>query len=389
MTYLVIATYNRADLLIPQLKKLIEDRTLEVLEEVLVYDNGKQKSSGLYDLDHPKITVINQGWNAGCSITWNEGLKEAFKKGAHQVIVYNDDCEWHPHPNYLKIEVARAKRDEFSISSTKGFTSFMVTKEVYAKMSKYKEFFDESFYPAYYEDNDADIRLKLNGIKVTPSAFLEPDLFRGSQTIKKEPKVNANFEKNKKYYMEKWNGLPGREMLSWEKIKAHAEITEESSVLIVGPQRSGTTYATSVIADHYNLKPIYEEVTGSYWKNALEWVKESDLRGSVIQAPTLSSFAGELSPKVDFIFFMWRDSKDIEESVKRINWVGANQLAEWEPYKTKESTAGKKIWDYKKSYWADHKPQNGFWLRYESFKEEPSWVPKFQRKNFNPRQIKL
>lgn len=360
MNYLVIATYNRADLLIPQIHKLIENNTIDALDKVLIYDNGSQKNSGLYDLDHIKVQVKNQGWNEGCGATWNKGLDESFSEGADSVIIYNDDCEWHPEPYKLKDFLDHYDSNTVYLSKEKGYTSFMVPKEVY-KTIKDKDgfFFDPQYYPAYYEDNDIDIRLKLNKIKIEPVEILEPHVFRESQTIKKEPQVNRNFEDNKKKYIEKWGGLPHRELLSWETIKNHAHIKSDSSILIAGTPNSGISHAISVFSDNYNLEAITTLHMSSV--EARNWTAgeatEGNLKGTVVGSRTLTPYIGEFAVSFDFIFFMWRSDEDINITA---------QEEDWEGYPPDAKKSGLPLWAYQKSYFGDHKPQNSFYLRYNS-----------------------
>jgi hypothetical protein len=40
---------------------------------------------------------------------------------------------------------------------------------------------------------------------------LDPTLYRNSMTITKDPKLNSNFERNKKLYVAKWGGEPHKE----------------------------------------------------------------------------------------------------------------------------------------------------------------------------------
>jgi hypothetical protein len=73
-------------------------------------------------------------------------------------------------------------------------------------------YFDEGFYPAYFEDNDYHRRINL----IDPDRYvghleaLEPEVKRNSETIRRDPSLNQ-FPKSYDYYLRKWGGLPGSE----------------------------------------------------------------------------------------------------------------------------------------------------------------------------------
>jgi len=97
------------------------------------------------------------------------------------------------------------------VKCTKEFhlCSFALHKHYFSK-----ERFDESFYPAYFEDRDYFYRLKLNQGRILEHSFLNPNKFINSGTISKDggdPSINKNFYDLQNLYMRKWGGPPGSE----------------------------------------------------------------------------------------------------------------------------------------------------------------------------------
>ena len=91
------------------------------------------------------------------------------------------------------------------------YSAFMVAPQTIEKVG----WFDEGFYPAYYEDNDYDRRIKLLGLmstKTTCSLFI----CGRSTTIAHNQHVQAQINKQiaPKYYREKWGGLPSQEQFT-------------------------------------------------------------------------------------------------------------------------------------------------------------------------------
>jgi hypothetical protein len=76
-------------------------------------------------------------------------------------------------------------------------------------------YWDEEFYPAYFEDNDWDRRIKLNAPdKLTSIPITGKHI--GSVTVKRmneeELKIHhEQFDENRERYILKWGGVPGKE----------------------------------------------------------------------------------------------------------------------------------------------------------------------------------
>jgi GT2 family glycosyltransferase len=69
--------------------------------------------------------------------------------------------------------------------------------------------FDETFYPAYYEDSDYLYRMKLKGIIQDVDESLNPQIIRISMTHERDPElVNESMRVNRERYIEKWGNSP-------------------------------------------------------------------------------------------------------------------------------------------------------------------------------------
>jgi GT2 family glycosyltransferase len=75
-------------------------------------------------------------------------------------------------------------------------------------------FFDERFYPAYFEDNDFHYRMKLAGATeaIAPCGY---DHVNSATIQKYTPKQkeahHERFKRLRSYYVKKWGGMPGSE----------------------------------------------------------------------------------------------------------------------------------------------------------------------------------
>ncbi len=91
------------------------------------------------------------------------------------------------------------------------FSLFCIPRSVYEIVGQ----FDEQFYPAYFEDNDYQYRMKLNNVPLIKSGG-DAYYHKGSATIntytpERLEKHHEDFRKNEMLYVQKWGGVPGKE----------------------------------------------------------------------------------------------------------------------------------------------------------------------------------
>lgn len=192
-----IPTLNRYDLLKPTLERYASDFPGV---GIFIVDNGRQ---GIESRNG--VRIIRPNRNIGVAASWNLMCELIFRR--HPVaIMLNDDVYWGQTKGAV-IEELMTSGEGF-IASERGWCNFAIRRETWKKVGK----FDERFYPAYYEDNDYGYRmLYLHGVSYKISPLFTPIEYRVSQTIEKDPSVNKNFERNKRYYIRKWGGEPGQE----------------------------------------------------------------------------------------------------------------------------------------------------------------------------------
>jgi GT2 family glycosyltransferase len=169
-----------------------------------------QKVNDIMSKTNVQFIVTSSGDNLGVAPSWNKFIKDAIKDGFDAVIVANDDIRL--YEGSLEKFINALKSYEFvSFAGQNAFSFFGLRLSVVDKVG----YFDEAFWPAYYEDNDYNMRLKLAGVEM--HIVLEPSYFHAqSATLGKfnsERKLmhHHNFRKNTEYYIKKWGGLPHNE----------------------------------------------------------------------------------------------------------------------------------------------------------------------------------
>lgn len=182
--------------------------------EVTVIDNGGCLTDdkifvSMKNLPIP-IRVITPGFNLGVAASWNLLIKELGR-----CFICNDDVLFSAQDieSFLVAATNSPNTVIFNVADPGNHWSmYFVNRPItWLEMGG----FDEKFFPAYFEDNDAYHRLELAGL---PCKFVETMDFAHdkSSTLRKGnasylEKHQQTFSQNAIYYQQKWGGMPGRE----------------------------------------------------------------------------------------------------------------------------------------------------------------------------------
>ena len=158
-------------------------------------------------------------------------------------------------------------------------------------------------------------------------------------------------------------------------------------IFVSGPQRSGTTVATKMLAQDLGFDEVQELPTLS----AAQSLKE----GAVGQCPQLTSCLHEIKTPHSVVVFMCRSLKDIITSGDRIGWDGGHEVYELKKYKERFPdyfVEGYHVSAIVQNVWLTYQMplmQVPFFnLPYKSLKDHPLYIPKTDRKNFKSKQTK-
>lgn len=187
-----VPTLARYDLL----QRLID--TVEMGSEkpsgFIIVDNGGEARSRLRLPANTEL--IEPGRNIGVAASWNRILDVA---GDEPVVISNDDVLFGPQGFRVLSEAAR----QHPLVTADGWALFAQSPDCTRKVG----FYDEGFYPAYFEDNDYAYRMDLCGVPRHVVA-VQAKHYR-SATLEARPGLNV--ERSREYYQLKWGGPPGRE----------------------------------------------------------------------------------------------------------------------------------------------------------------------------------
>jgi GT2 family glycosyltransferase len=170
--------------------------------EYVIVDNGTRLFESGIQLP-PNTRVIQPKRNIGVAAAWNLLLDDA---GDDPIVISNDDVLL---GRYTFEEMhADLKRSPFACS---GWALFGQTPECTREVG----FYDENFWPAYYEDADYGVRLARAGIRKVWNVS-EPVNHAGCWTTANrlgDPAwLREGVQRCGAYFEHKWGAMPGAEL---------------------------------------------------------------------------------------------------------------------------------------------------------------------------------
>jgi GT2 family glycosyltransferase len=186
---LIVPVLNRYDLLQRML-----DSVDVLVEHLLVIDNGTGADLS-FSNKFKNVTVLDMPANQGVSGSWNLGIK-SFPFAKRWFIVSNDVV----FGLGALEKLAEARRDEITLTGeAPHWQAFALGDEAVKDIG----LFDESLFPAYFEDNDYMRRAEFVGVNIRK---LDLDLTHDNSSTIKAGYAEKNAEtyfKNEKHYRSK------------------------------------------------------------------------------------------------------------------------------------------------------------------------------------------
>jgi GT2 family glycosyltransferase len=187
---LIVPVLNRYDLL----QRMLDSVDVPV-DHLLIIDNGLGTDTLELSDKFAKVTHLRMPANLGVAGSWNLGIKSF--PYAHRWFIISNDVTF--QPGALE-KLAQARRDEITLTAdAPNWQAFALGDEAVNDIG----LFDESLFPAYFEDNDYIRRAEFLGVNIRK---LDIDLHHdNSSTIKNgyQEKNNKTFFANQRHYQSK------------------------------------------------------------------------------------------------------------------------------------------------------------------------------------------
>lgn len=209
---LAITVLNRYDLLRQQLASLAAGTVKPT--KILVLDNGGRFGEAIRDELMPlweRTTVMGAAEDRALARSWNHAIRWGLTIG-NDVAIANDDLVWAKTAYRALAEGIRSgEPDMATTDNVGGFVCFALTRAMIDRVG----YFDERFFPAYFEDEDYRYRMKLAGFvpRSVPGCHIEHVESATIQAMPADQKeiFKLHFQKNLSLYRQKWGGVVGEE----------------------------------------------------------------------------------------------------------------------------------------------------------------------------------
>ena len=167
-------------------RQAIESIRFSPGDRLIVIDNGSTDGTENYVRfrDGLPLTYIRHERNTGVAASWNEGLRTAFDLGFDLALVMNNDVvlaadtvpaliRWHQQTGGIVSAQSVAALHAVAIIDRRevyqqpcDYSCFLISKAIVEKVG----WFDEAYYPAYFEDMDYECRAEIAGVQTGHAA---------------------------------------------------------------------------------------------------------------------------------------------------------------------------------------------------------------------------
>lgn len=192
-----VPTYVRYDLLDAMLRSA-EAGSIKPSGYIII-DNGnkypRERLNALLGERTEVAELIAPGRNLGVAASWNRMLDLA----GDTLVISNDDVVFGHHT--FRDMIAASYLSPFVGD---GWFLFAQTRECTERVGYY----DENFWPGYYEDSDYQVRLYRAGITRLEGQVAQYVHHQSATTgLLGEDWIRERREMNRRYFLKKWNGL--------------------------------------------------------------------------------------------------------------------------------------------------------------------------------------
>jgi len=205
--------------------ELVQDKLKEIdLSKLILINNFDNKEVELLcqQAEVRGAEVLRYPRNLGLAASWNVGLRKMKEQDKDFVIILSVSAVLEKPVSYFAEQII--KYEETQSMQSRYLASGLATLHCFAHTSRGVDiggYFDENFYPIYYEDMDFSRRSQLNGLEQEVKNLNLEDFAksRAYSIAMKDPRLFKLFQLSTNrmvdYYNRKWGGYQLQETFSY------------------------------------------------------------------------------------------------------------------------------------------------------------------------------
>lgn len=184
----------------------IASTPIEMRNNIFIVDNSPQGFAHKYNVGYYRHFDINQG----VARSWNIAFQAAIMEHFDYVVIMSASMVFQSHQAGIDfIEALKKNENKYGMETQFGWHMIAIGLPTIEKIG----FFDENFYPGYYEDSDYIRRMELAGIHLPMSQILRlprvsADMFEQGTALAMKSGINVNMGACRDYFKSKWGGDP-------------------------------------------------------------------------------------------------------------------------------------------------------------------------------------
>lgn len=215
MTYICVPTITQYDALDKLISSVPEEVSVIIIDnggnyknypvmDISEVDDGDPNTKNFYETN--RVSVFNPQTNIGVAGSWNWFLRNTPPNDDKYWLIANDDVTL--QANTMNVIYNSAPSNPMMLDGEGTWSFFSLHYDTVEKVG----YFDENFFPAYFEDNDYDHRMGLENLSPTYNPEFKYD-HEGSATLKamdpeRKKKHHIEFRTNRAYFNKKWGFIP-------------------------------------------------------------------------------------------------------------------------------------------------------------------------------------
>ena len=198
----------------------------------ILFDNIKDKTllTVVNNFDDPEVAelcrniekegaeIIWKPENIGIGRSWNIGLRQVETGRCDYILIFSASVIFHKPIEYFleKVWNQEQKEKKFTYAMNRTYKHCFITTRLGVEKMKY---YDENFYPSYYEDTDYCYRSAIFGYDKKGMVHIFENQWvvsiKRSLALETEKRLLRHYELNssrmRNYYIKKWGGLQSSE----------------------------------------------------------------------------------------------------------------------------------------------------------------------------------